>query len=117
MTAGLIALGVAAALSFVLIARDPAVGLGPGRFIVAASWPAMLGLFALLNTGERDRLGFAGVIGAVCVATLGRPALIMDRALTREAARDPALNKRKAAGIIAFIAAALVAAAWATMGD
>jgi len=116
MSRGLLALGGMAIVSFALILRDPAVPRGPERFVIAGSWPAMIALFALLNHSEIDQLGFAGVLASVCIATLGRPALIMDRALTREAERDRSLNGRKAAGIVAFIVAALAAAAWSTWG-
>ena len=116
MSRGLLALGVVAIVSFALILRDTAVPRGPERFIIAGSWPAMIALFALLNHSEVDRLGFAGVLASVCIATLGRPALIMDLAITREAERDRSLNGRKAAGIVALVISALAAAAWSTWG-
>ena len=85
MTPGLLALGVAALVSFLLILRDPAIHRGPERFIIASSWPAMIALFGFLQRTDVDRLGFAVVVGAICIATLGGPALIMDRE-QREAA-------------------------------
>ncbi|TQJ52245.1 hypothetical protein [Phycicoccus sp. SLBN-51] len=112
MTPGLLALGVAALVSFLLILRDPAIHRGPERFIIASSWPAMIALFGFLQRTDVDRLGFAVVVGAICIATLGRPALIMDRILKPEAQTDSTLTNRKVAGVVALIVAAGAAAAW-----
>lgn len=112
MTPGLLSLGAAALVSFMLILRDPAIHRGPERFIIAGSWPAMIALFAVLQRAEVDRLGFAGVVVAICIATLGRPALIMDRVLSTKAQTDGTLTSRKVAGVVALIVTAGAAAAW-----
>lgn len=116
MTLGLAVLGIAAVLAFALILRDPGIPSGPERFIIAASWPLMIGTFALLQHAERDRLGLAAVVGSICVSTLGRPALIMDRVLTDEANNDPSLTPRKVAGIVALIVSGGAAAVWSAIG-
>lgn len=77
----------------------------------------MMGVFALLQHGERDRLGFAAVVTSICVATLGRPALIMDRALTERAKSDASLTGRKVAGFLALILTGFAAAVWSTFGE
>ena len=112
MTPGLLALGGAALASFLLILRDPAIHRGPERFIIAGSWPTMIALFAFLQHADVDRLGFAAVVAAICIATLGRPALIMDRVLTTKAQTDTTLTRRKIAGVAALLVTAGAAAAW-----
>ena len=117
MSPGLLALGAAAIVSFALILRDPAIHPGPERYIIAGSWPAMIALFGLLQRADVDRLGFAAVVASICIATLGRPALIMDRVLTREAERDNSLTGRKVAGIVALMVVGLAAAAWSVWNE
>ncbi len=87
---------------------------GGARIVVGASWPVMAAIFAIFERSTTARLGMAMVILAICVGTLGRPALIMDRALANQAQTDPSLTRRKVAGYIALVLAALTAAGWET---
>ena len=114
MIAGLIGLGSAALLVFALTIRDPALPRGGARIVVRASWPVIAAVFAFFERSTTARLGMAAVILAISVGTLGRPALIMDRALTNQAQADPSLTRRKAAGYIALVLAAGTAAALET---
>ena len=114
MIAGLIGLGSAALLAFALTIRDPALPGGAARIVVGASWPVMAAIFGFFERGATARLGMASVILAICVGTLGRPALIMDRALMNQAQIDPSLTRRKVAGYVALLVAAGTAAAWET---
>lgn len=107
---GLVGLGSTALLAFALTIRDPAVPAGGVRKVVAASWLVLAAVFAILERSTMARLGMSMVVLAICVSTLGRPALIMDRVLTKQAQADPSLTRRKVAGYIALILAALTAA-------
>ncbi len=117
MSLGLLALCGVGVVAFVLIERDPAIPRGRERFVFAASWPAMIALFAILERTEIARFGFAAMLGAICFATLGRPALIMDLALTPAARRDPSLTSRKVAGYVALVVVGAAAAGWAVWSE
>lgn len=92
--------------------RDPAVAdTGAARAALSSAWLAIPIGFALLESGEDPSLwAGAAVLVTACVATGGRPGLVMDEILPRRTRADENLMRRTRIGQISVLAVILVAA-------
>lgn len=110
MTIDLAALIVSALLTTGLTFRDPALAeTREDRAFLAAAW--LVSAIAMGFAGHREGIQWIGVtiLLTACLATGGRPALIMENVLPARTTADEQLMRRSRVGQVAVILAVVVA--------
>ena len=116
MSTALAALSASTALTFGLTARNIALAENrKERLIWASAWVITATAFAL--SAHRDQARWAGVavLLTACIATGGRPALIMDKVLPVKTQKHDRLKRRGFIGQLAVIVVIIVVATWQTL--